>query len=120
MTLSHGISDNSTARNHHMLDTDWKTHLCAITVTVSARLIVRDRHADTQEAKKEVRRAARVKSWAPARINLSINRVAAASSCVVLEIIHKWLCFYFPSSGPCNLSILLFAKHIHSQLAPKP
>lgn len=69
-----------------------KPYLCAITVTVSARLIVRDRHADTQEAKKEVRRAARVKSWAPARINLSIKRVAAANSCVVLEIIHKWLC----------------------------
>lgn len=56
-----------------------------MTVTVSARLMVRLRHAETQEAKKEVLKVARVKSWAPAAISLSINSDAAASSCVVLD-----------------------------------
>jgi hypothetical protein len=39
-----------------------KPNLCAMTVTVSARLMVRLRHAETQEAKKEVLKVARVKS----------------------------------------------------------
>ncbi len=56
-----------------------------MTVTVSARLTVRLRHAEMQEAKKEVLKVARVKSWAPAAISLSINCDAAASSCVVLD-----------------------------------
>jgi hypothetical protein len=56
-----------------------------MTVTVSARLMVRLRNAEMQEAKKEVLKVARVKSWAPAAISLSINCDAAASSCVVLD-----------------------------------
>ncbi len=61
-------------------------NLWAMTVTVSARVMVRLRHADTHEAKKEVRKAARVKSWAPANISFLINCDAAASSCVVLDM----------------------------------
>lgn len=71
----YSIKVEDEALNETFKSRESKFHLCAITVTVSARLIVLLWQAETHDARNEVLRAALVKSNAPLEIIFLIKLV---------------------------------------------
>lgn len=85
-------------------------NLWAMRATVSTKLIVRLRQVETYEARNDVLRVARVKSWSPLLISFFINFVTPASSCWVLKnqiesrVIHKASFNFWVSAKGIRLS----------------